>query len=85
MEPTPAQMIDYPTGIRFRGGGQGVLLRRLRAKGLSKGVLLPVLPPGAMDWPQACTDDAPNLAVYNEGVLAACHCPTRLLSSKNST
>jgi len=32
MAPTLAELIDFSITTRFRGGGQGVLLRRLREK-----------------------------------------------------
>jgi hypothetical protein len=33
MAPTLAELIDCSIAISFRGGGQGVLVRRLREKG----------------------------------------------------
>jgi hypothetical protein len=71
MPPTLAEFIDRSKTNRLRGGGQGVLLRRLRETAIrrvSRSLCSRQGPPSGRG-PR--TNDAPNLAVHDEGVLAA--------------
>jgi hypothetical protein len=64
MPPTLAEVIDLFITNRFRGGGQGVVLRRLGEKRflvLFGWLLLPFLPAWASPWPQASTGGANTL------------------------
>jgi hypothetical protein len=72
LPPTLAEVIDRSKTNRLRGGGQGVLLRRLRETAIrrvSRSLCSRQGPPSGRG-PR--TNDAPNLAVDDEGVLAAC-------------